>query len=328
MSPVQRTITLPVLLAVSIFIAVFFTACVDKIKTDLNVYKALDEGLVNSNIVIHNGSLEECRFLEDKTLDPETSDRAKRWYPKAKLIQELSGEVYNYIEVLKTDLKNESGLKSEGGNESFREADKNAVVHLFDRKGKGEDLYKRLQKYKTDIMAIDSQITYAFDKTILIISRAFESSENKQQDFTKTFFDDIPAIAALAMLSKFQNNVRITENRMVNFCNNHSCDMGIIYDTYSAIITQSSSYVRTGEEIVISAGIGGFSKAALPKIIIDNKDVQLGYGGSAIYKFNAPAKPGKHIVPVQINYIDQDGQKQTIIRNIEYTVAKETDINN
>jgi gliding motility-associated protein GldM len=323
MSLVQRTITLPVLLAVSIFIAVFFTSCADRIKTDLNVYKALDESLINSNKIINAASEQEFRFLQDKMSDPASSEKAKPWYPKAKLIQELSEDVYNYIERLKTDLKKEAGLKSVEGTESFREADKNAVIRLFNKNSKGNELYERLQKYKTDVLAVDSGMLSTFENTLLITTQAFESGQNNQQDFTKTIFDDIPVIAAIAMLSKFQNNVKIIENKTVAFCNSKvaSYDSHGYYSSYSIFAAISSGCVKAKEEIEITAGIAAFSKLALPIVIINGKNVPLDEIGAAIYKFKASDKPGKHIVPVEISFTDQDGQKQTVTKNIEYTVA-------
>jgi gliding motility-associated protein GldM len=324
----QRTVVMPALLAGLIFIAVFFSACSDRVKTDIIVYKALDESLVNSNAIIERQSRTVYTSLEEKLMDAATSEKAKLWYPKAKLIQKLSTDIYIYMEDLKTDLKKEAGLKPDKSTESFREADKNAVIRLFDKNGKGKELYEKLQKYKTDMLEIDSQMNNEFENTTLLTTREFELSTSKQEDFTKTFFDDIPTIAALAMLSKFANNVRIVENKMISFCNNKTVSYNDVDDSYSTIITQSSSYVRAGEEIEITAGIGAFSKAGLPKITIDGKDIPPGYSGAAIYKVKASVKAGKHIVPVEISYIDQDGKKQTIEKQVEYTVVKEAEINN
>jgi hypothetical protein len=35
----------------------------------------------------------------------------------------------------------------------------------------------------------------------------------------------------------------------------------------------------------------------------------------------ASSRPGKHFVPVMINYIDQDGKKVVIEQKVEYTVS-------
>ena len=85
------TITKPALLAGLLFFAVFFSACADRVKTDIIVYKALDEGLVNSNTIINRQSEGIYLSLENKLMDAATSYKAKRWYPNAKLIQKSHG---------------------------------------------------------------------------------------------------------------------------------------------------------------------------------------------------------------------------------------------
>ena len=140
-----------------------------------------------------------------------------------------------YIAGLKTDLKKEAGLKTNEGVESYKESDKTAVMRLFEKKKKGEELFERLKKYKLDILAVDVQIEKEFNSTFVLTTPEFDAAKEKQ-DFTKTFLNDIPAAAALAMLTKFQNNIKVNENRMATFCNNKISDLnGRLYDIYSAI---------------------------------------------------------------------------------------------
>jgi gliding motility-associated protein GldM len=316
----QRTSSTLILLACSTLFVLFFSACADKIRTNIIDFKALDEGLINSNIAINNSNQTVLASLENKMTDPVTAEKARIWYPKAQLIQKLSNEVYDYIAGLRSDLKKEAGLKNDDAVESYRESDKNAVIHLFDKQEKGKELFEQLKTYKKNILAIDPELEKEFNNTMLLTTSAFDA-EKEKQDFTKTFFDDIPTMAALAMLSKFQNNIRIVENKMINFCDNKCSYNAFVIHTYSAMITKSSSYVKAGEEIEIIAGIGAFSKAAQPIILINGMNVSTDADGAAHYKFKSSDKPGQHSVPVVISFNDQEGKKQTITKNIEYTVA-------
>jgi len=320
--PLVRRTIIPALLACSIFITVIFSACADKIKSNLIAFEALDESLVKSNIAINNQSKSTLVLLQNKKADPSTAERAGAWYPKAQLIENLSKETYIYIEGLKSDLKKEAGLKTEEDQQSFKKGDKMSVMRLFVKQGKAEELYERLEKYKQDLLAVDPDLLSTFKDILIVTTSSFVSVQNKQ-DFTHTFFDDIPAIAALAMLSKFQNNVMIIENRTVEFCNNKVNSSHRIFSAYSGFAVINSSYVKASEELEITSGVGAFSTAALPVISINGKNVPTDVDGAAHYKFKASSKPGKHIVPVVISYIDLDGRKQTITKNMEYTVADE-----
>jgi len=219
MAAPKRTVTMPALLVCTVFLQLFFSSCADKIKTDIIAFRALDEGLANSNIAIEKSSQTLYASLEQKTTEPATAEKAKVWYPKAQLIQKLSKDIYSYIEGLRADLKKEADLKTNGGEESFKESDKNAVMRLFEKKGKGEELNERLKNYKKDVLATDPEIAKEFGGTFILTTKSFDSSANKHQDLWRTFFDDNPTIAVLALLSKFQNNIKINENRMAAFCN-------------------------------------------------------------------------------------------------------------
>jgi hypothetical protein len=124
------------------------------------------------------------------------------------------------------------------------------------------------------------------------------------------------------MLSKFQNNIRVIETRMLTFCHSKIPDTWDGFDTYNAFVAASSNYVKAKQEIEIYAAVGAFSRAAMPEIIIADKSVPLEADGVAHYKFKAPEKTGKHIVHVKISFTDVGGRRQTVFKDIEYTVAQ------
>jgi gliding motility-associated protein GldM len=299
--------------------SVFLFSCTNNSKNNLTVFKALDESLVKSNQVIKQSNQDIYHGLEEKLKDPSTSAKAGIWQPRAMQIQKLSQDMINYIDNLKTELEKEAGLTEKG---SFNEADVSAVNRLFSKKGKGEELYTKLIKYKQDVFAIDLLISNTFEKTITITTNASEITEDEKK-FTKTLFTEIPTIAALAMLTKFQNNVRITENKTIMFCFQQIGSFVEDFTTFSAIVGQSSKYLRAGDEVEIIAGVGAFSRIAKPEIVIKGKIIPIDETGTATVKFRASGKPGNYFVPVQISYTDQDGNKQTVSKSVEYTIAKE-----
>ena len=75
----------------------------------------------------------------------------------------------------------------------------------------------------------------------------------------------------------------------------------------------------------IIAGVGAFSRRSKPVFTIKNKNVPIDENGTAILRFKAPHTPGKHFVPVKINFINEVGKEEEVIKNVEYTVIKEPD---
>jgi gliding motility-associated protein GldM len=131
----------------------------------------------------------------------------------------------------------------------------------------------------------------------------------------------VPTVAALTILSKFQNDVKTSENRIIQFCHNKVGEVVVRFDTYAAIVGQSSTYLMPGQQLEITAGVGAFSKAAVPTITIGGTNYQIGAEGTASTKLDAGGL-GNHTIPVRITYKDQDGKDQLIEKNIEYTVGQ------
>src|SRR5215213_10322480 len=131
----------------------------------------------------------------------------------------------------------------------------------------------------------------------------------------------VPTVAAITMLSKFQNDVKTSENKVVAFCHEQVGKVIVRYDTFAAIVGQSSNYLMPGQEVEITAGVGAFSKAARPQITINGQGASLGEDGAARVKFGGGGI-GNHTVPIHIVYMDQEGKQQVIDKSINYTVGQ------
>jgi hypothetical protein len=306
----------------ALLIFILLSACSDKIDSEINVLKALDEGMTTSNAILNRSTEIVMRSLADKLLDPVTSRQAKVWHPKALLIQQFSKETCNYIEKLKDDLARDAGIKTKNGTEHHNEKDRDLLKRIFISKGKDEELYNHLKEYKESLFSIDSQLYYTFNE-YMPATLAFK---NTSENFSAFFFGNTSPVSALTLLTLMQNNVKITENRMVQFCDNKCGDVcGLLWSISSVIIAQDKSIVQSGENIEITAGVGSFSKSGLPRITFSGKQAPINADGTSVFKFKASAKPGKYSLPVSITYIDESGKTRVVEKQVEYTVAEKCD---
>jgi hypothetical protein len=240
------------------------------------------------------------KALEEKTQEPATMERANIWFPKTEQIAKFSTEAFIYIERLK---------KLEGINSE-----------------KAKELYMVLKKYREDILNVDSSIRLEFENNIPIISKSFDSTTKSGNEFAKKFFNNSSLAFTSAILTKFQNDIKVAENKTIAFCHNRigSTDGEGFFDETSTIVGQSSTIVKPGDELKIMAGVGAFSRVAMPKVNINGRTVEIGEEGFALYKLRGPQKPGKYSVPVKIDYFNQTiGKQESKLITIEYTVAKE-----
>jgi GldM N-terminal domain len=305
------------LTAWSIFIALVFSGCADKIKTNLIAFRELNESLVRSNEILQSATENYYRSLQDKLADPITVEKAKIWEAKAARVKVVSSNMISHLDALKLMLMEEAGST---GNNSFKEGDKSAVMRLFAKKRIGRELYDKLQKCRKDLLTVDETMSSQLNTSLTFISASFDSSGKDQDDFIKTFFEDIPAIAAMAMLSKLQCNIVITENKMAEFCHDQVGSIRRHYYSYLGFAAINNGCAVPNEQVEITAAIVALNRAALPIITINGKDVPVNTEGVALHKFNASDKPGKHIVRVKLSYTGADGSQREMIKEVEYTV--------
>jgi hypothetical protein len=113
----------------------------------------------------------------------------------------------------------------------------------------------------------------------------------------------------------------IIENKVIMFCHEQVGSNGGPCTFVSALTGISTSFVQPGEQIEIFSGVGSFDSRPEPEIFVYGKPVRLTENAIAVCKFKAEKRPGKYYVPVKINYTDQNGRRQSIQKEIEYTVA-------
>ncbi|HSV09543.1 MAG TPA: hypothetical protein VLI68_02165, partial [Hanamia sp.] len=190
----------------------------------INAFKVVNNSLLvsNSNITASNNTL--YKSLVEKLNDPQSAEKAKIWEPKAMQAKKLSDDMNGYINDLKAQLLKAADLRMKWDSkikdsvQDYREDNLDASTRLFETHGKGKELKDRLDEYKQQMLAIDPSIKQQFESSFPVNTVPPVSQEGKEKDFTQTFFHMTPTVAALTMLSKFQNNIKNAENMIVTYC--------------------------------------------------------------------------------------------------------------
>ncbi|MEN9686831.1 MAG: gliding motility protein GldM [Bacteroidota bacterium] len=296
----------------------------------LNAFKTVDRSLMTASGIAEQKNADIFKSFQKKIEDPKTKEKAEIWMPKALKAKALADEAYNYIEALKLELKKESDLKIEEGQEVYKEDDLEASTRLFisrppEGKAKGKDLYAKLAAFKQQLLDIDPNIKTDIGPTLpLDLSIPKTKNKNDNKDTTMAwaygYFHMTPTVASITILSKFQNDIKNSEAQVVEYCHKEIGEVEIIYDEFKALAQPSTQYAMPGEQITITAGIGAFSKAAKPTITIDGTVVPLNADGAAEYKMTAGAS-GAYAKKVRIAYNKPDGTLASIEKEVKYTVG-------
>lgn len=288
----------------------------------LNAFKTINKSMENTNTTVGKSTDAIMTSLEQKAKDSASAEKARTWLGKAKVAQSETKSLFDFIQGLKEEILEAAGGNKNDPNQKFKEDNLDIATRIMVEKGKGKDLLKRLSEFKNKLLkGIDPKIDSAFGTSLPIDLDIPKSSSKAAKTWEGAYFHMVPTVAALTMLTKFQNDVKTSENRVIAFCHEQVGKVEVVFDTYNAIIGQSSNYLMPGQELEITAGVGAFSKKALPEITIGGQRVAVGEDGAARTKL-AGGGVGSRSVPVRIVYTDQDGKKQTIEKNIEYTVGQ------
>jgi gliding motility-associated protein GldM len=234
----------------------------------------------------------------------------------------LSKEVFDYIQSIKDTILLAANFNpKKNGDSSFKQDNLDVATRILAEGKKGKELYKKLSDYRADILRLDPLIGQQFQNTLQIDLSMPRVQDKGNKTWEGAYFHMVPTVAALTMLSKFQNDVKTSENKVISFCHEKVGEVVVHFDTFKPIIGQSSTYVMPGQEIEVSAGIGAYSKAALPTITIDGQGAALDVDGIAHQKVQG-GSIGQHSIPVHIVYKDQEGKIQTIDKTVDYTVGQ------
>ena len=286
----------------------------------LNAFKTVNKSLETTNVTVNKSTETIMASLLQKTTESASATKAQIWYPKAQQVQGLSKTIFSYVQSLKDRILRDAGGDPNDPEHKFKEDNLDIPTRIMVDKGEGPKLLAALSKYKKDVLGIDPSIDSAF-KDALPINLEKPASKNRAgKTWEGAYFHMVPTVAALTILSKFQNDVKTSENRVVQFCHNKVGEVAVRFDTYAAIVGQNSSYLMPGQELEITAGVGAFSTGAKPTITIGGQTLTVGPEGTATSKI-AGGGVGPHTVPVRITYTDQEGKQQTIEKNVEYKVG-------
>jgi gliding motility-associated protein GldM len=297
----------------------------------LNAFKTVDNSLKTSNGIIQTKNDQLMSSLAELEKDEKTREKAQIWKPLADQAQQMSESSYQYIEKLKQELKVEAALDPATGE--FKEEDLEAATRLFVEaaptgKEKGKELYNKLQDLKTKLLGLHPEIAKEFAST-LPIDLTIPKSNNaaSKKDWSTAYFHMTPTVAALTILSKFQNDIRNSEAQIIDFCHKEVGAVKVVFDQYVPLVGTNSLYLMPGQELDIKAGIGAFSKAANPKITVDGASTAPQSDGSSEYKSNVGG-PGSYSKKVHIEFFNQStGKPDFRDYEIKYTVGSPTGIN-
>jgi gliding motility-associated protein GldM len=290
----------------------------------LNAFKTVERSLGTTNTII-NASTETIlkSFEEVKKTDPSKKEKADYWQPKALAAQALAKDMNDYINGLKAEIMKGADFDPvKNGDSTFKEDNQEVATRIMVEEGKGQQLRARLEKYKKDMAAIAPELSKDIEKILTQINLDIPPSKNKSHNTWETaYFEMVPTVAATTMLTKFQNDIKTTENRAIARFYQQVGEVVVVFDNYATIKGQNATYLMPGQELAVTAGVGAFSSKAAPTITIGGKTIPVNDKGVAEFK-QVVNSIGQGSIPVHYEWTDQEGKRQSFDDKIIYEVGQ------
>lgn len=287
----------------------------------LNAFKTVNSTLVKSNTAITGSTETLMASLDKKRLDPLTADKATLWYGRAKQATDFAADINNYIQSIKDNILTKAGGDPKDPTKSYKDDNLDIATRMMVDKGGGKVLLQKLTDFKKNILGINDTIKTEFENSLPIDLSIPKTQNKSNKTWEEAYFHMVPTVAALTILSKFQNDVKTSENKVVAFCHSKVGEVQLRYDAYGALIGQNSNYLLPGQQLEVKVGVGTYSKAARPEITIGGRTEAVNDSGFVRWNTNVSGL-GNNSIPVHIVYYDQNNQKQTIDRTVTYTVGQ------
>ena len=242
----------------------------------LNAFRTLSSSIDKSNVSIDAKNKDIYQQILDNEKAPGQAEKVKPYREKADEVVKQANDMVAYLDSWKRRIVMEAGgyAKDKDGKSPedtvFPDRMDNidaTTLLLVEKKG-GDSLKNRIESLRTYLLSmISANEQTAIDPLMpLKIEQAKKNDHNPTGDWSIGNFEHMPAIAALALFSKYQNDVRASEALIIKqlFDDAHLKD--IKFDTIAAIAVPRQSYALEGDKIEATILLAAFNRHLNPTI--------------------------------------------------------------
>ncbi|HZX57767.1 MAG TPA: gliding motility protein GldM, partial [Mucilaginibacter sp.] len=240
----------------------------------LDAFKNIGDSLNASKTNVKTGIDNTFEAFEKTKLKDEYA-RAKPQYDKAQKAKQLSDNLDNYIEYLKTTLVKESGGMNPATNDySGREGMDYSVDLMVDRRKNGYTLHKRIDSTRKALLGLlDAKDTIGMNLSLHATPpkprAGFPTKDWEQANFG----EGIPMGAAMTSLIKIQSDVKNSENEVVKKLLGKVDQATVNLDKFSAVAVAPTSYVLVGQPYKADVFLTAYDSKANPVITVDGSPI-------------------------------------------------------
>jgi len=238
-------------------------------KEVISGFGLMNEKFENSNVSSKLSN--EQMYAALKTKAAEAKGEFAKAAETGDKVKALTEDFYNFIEGLKKQAGKGFEVNPETGKLPYEDMDKgDNIDDWFLGEGyskKGDEIIAKIEKYKADIKAALGDKKYA--AIIKEIDTKFDLSDVKNKEglkdkFLVYHFKGFPAIASVAKLSAWQNDVKKVESDVYSVALGKAAVAAASYSNYQAIVVLDKNAYFQGEKVTGKVVLGRYDENTTP----------------------------------------------------------------
>ncbi len=290
----------------------------------INAFKVLASGITDSNSAIDKKTRDVYEQIKENEHQTGQAEKVKPFRIKADEVVKRSDEMIKYMDEWKEKIVKEAGGRTEEKELKSPENIDATTLLLVEEHG-ADGLKKKI----TDMRKFYLETVKPEDSSSisgimpLRISNPPKSENNPKGDWDRGYFEHMPAIAAMAMFAKFQNDVRSSEALVISKLYEEAHLKEVKFDTIAAVAVPKTSYALVGQKIEASILLAAFNKSNKPEVAIQQGGGQKKDAVNGVVPWETVASgTGLQTVKGTIKLLTAD-PNNPIIRNwtFDYTVG-------
>ncbi len=222
-------------------------------------------------------------YREFQQANADNPEKTHEWYEKALEVQKRADSLYNYIQDFKdhiivladgqkdVDARIAAGEKPEehiGANDNLDVTGQYAIAE-----GNGlilKDLIAYYRDFASELVESDPALRNSIEKN-LATARGYNAHAKDSCDWEIAVFEMMPVGASITILTKLQNDVRVTEGQVVQYLMDRTDAGDLRVNKLSAYVIPKSSYVIRGGKYSAQIILAAVDSTQTPEYYVEGQ---------------------------------------------------------
>lgn len=260
----------------------------------LAAFRTINKSIGRSNESITQKNGDKYAIFEESMKIPSEKVKVEPYYKTAMEVKSESESLINYLESWKERLIAQSGgYRDPATKEINNESDLHASTDLLVEKNKGGDSIKaRLENYRLKLLtSLGYDTSSPLAKALpLKIEKVKPSDANPKGEWSAGNFYNMPVIATVTLMSKFQNDIKNSEAMVIDQLFDKIHEKDVKFDGFKAIAVPKNTYVLEGQKVEAEISLAAYKTTANPSVSSNMGKVLKTEQGIAYWETTASGK--------------------------------------